>query len=337
MYRKYLLPLLLVVPASSPWIARAQDIKDDQIDPAIVDLEAITVSGTQPGPGLWKVTRGDSELWIMGSLSPLPSRITWNSAIARSHVAKSQEVIWEPMFTIETDTGFFKSIYLGVKLYQTTKNPDGKTLKDVLPAEVYERWSQTKQRYLQRDRGVERKRPLVAADELFKAAIRRSGLTDKQLVQTQIKDAAKDHDVKTTLPRVTVKITDPNAALKEARAITLNDVDCLVATLDAIDQDLPRMVANANAWATGDIDAISFGQIERRDRLCSDAFSSSDLAKNRGVPDVRASSKASWMRAADKALGRNRVSFSVVPLQDILGTDGYAALLAAKGYNIQAP
>ncbi|MGV7186159.1 TraB/GumN family protein, partial [Xanthomonas axonopodis pv. bauhiniae] len=47
--------------------------------PAVVDLEAMVVRGVQPGPGLWKVSKGDHVLWILGTLSPLPKDLEWQA------------------------------------------------------------------------------------------------------------------------------------------------------------------------------------------------------------------------------------------------------------------
>ncbi|MGH8758769.1 MAG: TraB/GumN family protein [Burkholderiales bacterium] len=335
---------LLIVGVLSLFAAStvvAQDTTPEQVAQTdtvrVVDLDVVTVTGVQPGPGLWHVTKGDHQLWIMGVLSPLPSQMEWNSVVVRKRVAESQQVILEPVFTINTDTGFFKSIYLGYKFYQVTKNPDRKKLVDVLPPEVYRRWEQAKRRYMPRDRGVERRRPLVAADELFDAAIKRSGLSRKLVVEPTVKETAKANDIPLRTPRVNVTIKDPKSALAAASRVTLQDTECLVATLDAIDQDLPRMITNANAWAEGDVDRISLAQIERRNHLCSDAFSNSELTKELGIPDVRVSSKEKWMNEVMKALSSNEQTFSIVPLQDILGPDGYAAELAAKGYSVQTP
>ena len=41
---------------------------------AIAELEPIVVSGVQPGPGLWKVSRGGHVLWVLCVLSPVPRR-----------------------------------------------------------------------------------------------------------------------------------------------------------------------------------------------------------------------------------------------------------------------
>ena len=42
-------------------------------------LEEVLVTGQQPGPGLWKVTRPsdgtDHVLWVLGSYGPLPKKL----------------------------------------------------------------------------------------------------------------------------------------------------------------------------------------------------------------------------------------------------------------------
>lgn len=58
--------------------------------PAVVDLEAMVVRGVQPGPGLWKVSKGDHVLWILGTLSPLPKRLQWQATEVETIIGQSQ-------------------------------------------------------------------------------------------------------------------------------------------------------------------------------------------------------------------------------------------------------
>ncbi len=45
--------------------------------PAVAEptLEEILVVGEQPGPAMWRVTKGDHTKWILATLEPLPR--TW--------------------------------------------------------------------------------------------------------------------------------------------------------------------------------------------------------------------------------------------------------------------
>ena len=38
-------------------------------------LDAVVVSGVQPGPGLWKVSKDGRVMWVLATLSPLPKRM----------------------------------------------------------------------------------------------------------------------------------------------------------------------------------------------------------------------------------------------------------------------
>src|SRR5690606_15674600 len=57
-------------PAPVPEHASAASAIDPPRGPddGIVDLDAMVVSGAQPGPGMWKVTRGDHVVHILGTV-----------------------------------------------------------------------------------------------------------------------------------------------------------------------------------------------------------------------------------------------------------------------------
>src|SRR6202020_2679371 len=42
-------------------------------------LDEIVVTGERAGPGLWHVYQGAAQLWIFGTVSPLPKDMTWRS------------------------------------------------------------------------------------------------------------------------------------------------------------------------------------------------------------------------------------------------------------------
>ncbi len=311
----------------------------DTVAPAagIIDLDSVTVSGAQPGPGMWRVSKGDHDLWILGSLSPLPAGITWNSATAVGLVRQSQEVLWRPSFVVDAEVGFFRKVSLGVGMLSAAKNPDGEKLVDVLSPALYARFAAAKRRYLPRDRGIERKRPMLAAEELFAAAIRDAGLVRSKIISAPILAVTRAEGIKTTTPKITVKIADPSGAVKDIRRMSLNDSACLEATLDAIEQLLPRMITNGNAWATGDLERVRLHQLSRRNTICTDVFSNAEFSQKWGIPDIRPSIRNEWLKVAEASLAANSSTFAVLPLEDIVGPEGYAARLQARGYEVQAP
>ena len=54
-------------------------------------IEEVLVTGVQPGPGLWRVTRptddGEHVLWIMGQYHTLPKKMEWRSRELEAAIA----------------------------------------------------------------------------------------------------------------------------------------------------------------------------------------------------------------------------------------------------------
>src|SRR5262245_41645988 len=74
------------------------------------ELDAVVVTGEQPGPGLWKVSKGDHVLWILGTPSVLPKDVIWRPAEVESTIATSQAFLMPGGVKFDFDKGFFQSI-----------------------------------------------------------------------------------------------------------------------------------------------------------------------------------------------------------------------------------
>ncbi|HEY6621350.1 MAG TPA: TraB/GumN family protein [Steroidobacteraceae bacterium] len=98
-------------------------------------LPEILVTGTRPGPGLWRVSKGDHELWILATLVPLPKNMTWRSRLVGTRIANSQLVLAPPEIT--ADVGFFHKPKYAEALVHSQEIPDGQTLDQIAPRLVY--------------------------------------------------------------------------------------------------------------------------------------------------------------------------------------------------------
>ncbi len=305
--------------------------------PPVVDLEAVLVSGRQPGPGLWQVRRGDHVLWILGTVSPLPKRMQWESGEVERMIAQSQQVIAAPTLTLDSGLGMFRSLMLLPSLLKARRNPDDRTLQQVLPPELYARWLPLKARYLGRDGSVERWRPVFAAQELYEAAMRTSGLSLGSVVQPVIARAAKRARVPIVPVVVEVKVPDAKRALQEFRATSLNDSACFARTLQVIDRDLETMRQRANAWSEGDLDTLAALPANDQYRVCLDAVGEAAIARKLGLGDVRQRAQAAWLQVAERALAQNRSSFAALPMQTLQEPGGPLDRLRASGAEVIAP
>ncbi|HLM54187.1 MAG TPA: TraB/GumN family protein [Pseudoxanthomonas sp.] len=326
---------MFVVMALSP-LAGAQELPRAGAD-GVTEMDTMVVTGAQPGPGMWKVTNGDRVLWVMGTLTPLPKRMTWLSRDVEEVVASAQEVIEPPGVTVSSGIGTFRSLLLVPSLLRARRNPQGDTLDEVLPPELYARWSALKSRYLGRSTRTESWRPAFAARELYEAAIRQSGLSESGMVGEVVEKAARRHKVKVTSPMVTLKIENPKQAIREFSSSSMGDLECFAATLTRVETDLPAITTRANAWAIGDIPALRALPYEDHNRTCVETFLQTDLARKRGVDDLPRRARQAWLEAADRALQVNAVTFATLPMSRLLDANGYLAGLKGKGYSVEEP
>lgn len=295
--------------------------------------QTVLVSGSRPGPGLWKVSKGEHVMWVFGSYSPVPTRMEWRSRQVEKVIAQSQEYLKPPGSSFGVGWGGLAALpfLVGVK-----KNPDGGELKDLLPPDVYARWQPLKQQYFGDDSGIERERPSFVAAELSKRALKQAGLTNGEITKTIEKIVAK-HELKVTDPTVRVEIKEPGKAVRDFKKSAMDDVPCLTKTIDLLEGELNVMRARANAWAVGeyeDIRKLNYG--ERA--ACRQAMLSSSLAKNQ--PELQTLNEralATWVAAAEKALEVNTSTFAVLHIREILDPKGVLATLQAKGYTVEPP
>ncbi|VXB46332.1 Polysaccharide biosynthesis protein GumN [Luteimonas sp. 9C] len=320
--------------AALPPAVAAPDVGD------VRDMETVVVTGVQPGPGLWRVRRGTHTLYILGTQSPLPKAMTWRSDEVREVLAEAGVVLGPPGVTVGSDIGILRGLTMLPAAMRASRNPDGATLDALLPADLYQRWSTLKARYLGRDRGIERKRPAIAVYELYRAALDANGLREGRVITPVLDEALKARDMALTPTTLEVKIDDPRQALADFRkeGTKPEDVACMRHMLDVIERGLPQVAARANAWAVGDLDVLraTAGQ-GARVQACLSSFLQTETARKRGLDDLEMQVRAHWLAAADEALTRHRVSFATLSVDDLLGTAGYLAALRPRVDAVLAP
>lgn len=321
--------------------AREADSPGAAIDaaatPNVVDLEAVLVSGRHAGPPLWKVVRGGHTLWILGTVDPVPHRMEWYSPQAEAVLAQAQELIRPPAFVGDMVlSGMIKAAFAMPTLLRARNNPDGRTLREVLPPDLYARWAALKPLYLGNDAGVERRRPVFAAAELYQAALKRAGLVRGSGVGERIGRLVKRHGIASTPTHVRVRIVDPKGLARSFSRAELDDAHCFRTVLDRLEADVAGAAERANAWARGDLSEIR--------RLhgaslapCYQALAETEAARAMGLGEGMARSERQWLDAAERALAVHPTSFATLPMGQLLDPDGLLARLQRRGYEVVAP
>src|ERR1700689_3441602 len=113
----------------------------DQVPPQV--LEELVVTGERTGPGMWHVHRGAAQVWILGSMSPLPKGITWRATQVEKVLEGANQALVQKPFEI----GIARILWLLITERSVFMVRGGKRLKDVLPAELHARFAAQRAKY----------------------------------------------------------------------------------------------------------------------------------------------------------------------------------------------
>ncbi|HTQ35543.1 MAG TPA: TraB/GumN family protein [Steroidobacteraceae bacterium] len=309
-------------------------------EPAAQQLDEIVVHGEQPGPAMWKISRDGHAMWIMGTLTPVPAQMTWRSKEAEQVIAQSGEILGSTSARPSADIGLFGALKLIPSLLRARNNPDGATLRQALPAEVYGRWSAMYRRVYGKDADAKDKtRPLFAADQLYRRALQQSGLTGANPVWPTVQKLAKQYKVHIRERQFQVPLQDPQGLIADLAKIPRDkEVACLVKTLDYIDVELPNIRRRAAAWATGDLDTLRALPVPVSRNDCFNALL--DALRPRMENQVK---QVAGEMAADRSgifswmLLAHPVSFTTMPIERLLREDDLIAGWRAAGYTVEEP
>ena len=293
-------------------------------------LEEIQIVGERPGPRLWKVTRGDHVLWVLGTLNHLPRKMRWRSSEVEDAIAQSQQVLASGP-SVSASIGPVGMIRLYFQWRGVQKNPKKTALKDWLPAPLYARFETQKARFDGDDTRIEELRPSFAALRLYEQAMDAAGLTGRNETERSVLRLAAQRHV--PVRRAALAVEDPSGVLKAVSALSPSvEVSCLEATVARLETDLPMMQQRAAAWAVGDVDRLrQLSFIDQKD-ACLSALSSS--------PTIKAlieQAGSAWDNEAEATLLRNRVSFAMRPIYELLAPDGPLSRYRAEGYTVEGP
>lgn len=307
-----------------------------------VVLEEIVVTGAQPGPGLWRVSRepGAGEAWILATVVPLPREMQWNADRVKEILTAADEVIAPARVEMDIGAGdLFKMASLARAANAAIKLPDRERLEDRLPVEQYARWSRLKARHLPGDEKVERQRPMFAAQALYYEAISDAGLTRSDVAWARVSRLAADRGLSVVIPTIRPPLAiDRKAYRAGIRALAesrIDDVGCFIATMDTLEADLAHFTRAANAWARGDLERLLPMEQSMPVPACKPVYDQAMSFQQR--PELQPQALAAWRAAVEATVAGERKALAVLPLSDLVGPQGLLEQLRASGHRIEAP
>jgi len=299
-----------------------------------VELQGFTVTGRQPGPALWKVSRGTHVMWVLGTLSPLPKQAQWQTAQVERALGRSRELLEPPSAELKMPHELFARLAL---MPSARLNPNGASLQRLLPPDMYGRWELLKQRYLANDDALEYWRPIMVAEQLYEKALDTAGLTNDTDIASIVEKLAKKHST-SIIPVPYQLVISKTPTIKDTAEQNMQEgIRCLDQTMSTVEHDMGKLTARANAWATGDTKTLRNLLQGSPYEPCVVAAINGDFAKQLDIPDLPQRIEKAWLKAAEDAIARNDSTFALLSMEQVLAPDGFLAKLKAQGYTVKSP
>lgn len=292
-----------------------------QVRPEWAQVEAVEVR-ERPGPAVWHLTRGNSEVWLLGLAGALPRDLDWNKQYLSELLDGARAILMPPKADIAlTDIAWFLIRHGG-----ELSLPRGQKLEDSLPEDLRARFIAARDR-IGGDAGDYR------TDIPIRAAMRlQQDLREKQ-------------DFSFREPRATIERlayrkrirNDPVTrfeamdAIREVLTLTPQQQRaCLAQAVEDVNWALGHADRAARAWAVGDIRTVKANYSEWRLGTCI-------MAAVQKFSDIDGRNVSEYVSAIDGALDKPGKTIVVINMGPLLRKNGVLERLTARHIQIEAP
>jgi hypothetical protein len=353
--------LLLLMPVAHAGEAATLEVLDGvlagtQAEQKLDELDPVVIVGGFATPKMWKVSKGDHVLWVLGGTA-IPAGVQWKFDQVDARIAQSQLVLYPGLATTDVDVGFFRIVTLVPTAFKTAKNPDGKTLKDVLPPDLYARWRVLKTTYEGKSNDIEEWRPGIAVIMLHEKILKKIGPVQARpritappagpRLRPLVDKSVKQHKVKVRTLRTVereYKVRNVKDMLKSLRESPAWEVKCFAHTLEYLEH-LVEYVNRKKAAGAQDIGEPP-PEVECDDFLVG--MRSGEIPDPAGILKVidglalenklaQDQRDAEWIAAAQTAITKNKSTFTLLAMYQIKSPTGYVARLKELGYTVEEP
>jgi uncharacterized protein YbaP (TraB family) len=308
-------PPLTAPPVSAPPVS-APPVSDWAPD------ESIVVSAKAAGPAFWHIKKGDSEIYILGTVGDIPKDLAWNSAHA-SDVIKGARVVLTPA---QASAGFFSTTWFLLWNRSLLSMPDGKKLLDTLPPDLRTRFIKVvKDLHGPAMNTFADDPPIIAAVKLENGFTTTAKLTAEEPIAAMAKIARQNH-----VPVARVAEYDGLGLVKEILRLPQEAQQaCLKEAVTDVEQRMVHARPAAEAWVTGDIKVVKAHYTPRVFWHCAQATASFGKLYDRAVAD--------YLKAINEALSKPGKTVLITDIGPLLRNTGVVEKLHAEGLTIEGP
>ena len=307
-----LMALLCAAPA------RAQAIVET---PEWSDIESVTVRA-RPGPAVWHVSRGNSEVWILPVVGQLPRELEWNRDYLAELLDGANIILTRPRPNMNMfDVGWFL-LTRGSEL----SLPRGQTLEANLPEDLRARFVAVRKAVANDEDDYRTDTPLRAGIRLAQDLGKKLNLRGGEPGDT-INRLARNKRIE----RRPVRNFDVMDAARDTLGLTPQQQQaCLSLAIDDVQWALGHADAAGRAWAVGDVKGMKAHYRESQGQNCV-------MGAVGRWAEIDARNISEFSSAIEAALARPGKTIAIIRLDQFLRKGAVLDRLKASGATIEAP
>ncbi|MEP6829406.1 MAG: TraB/GumN family protein [Rhizomicrobium sp.] len=284
--------------------------------PEVVEVQAA------PGPAVWHLTRGDSEVWILGTVGGMPDGLKWNKDYLAELLDSARAILLPPRPSV----GVFEGAWFLLNNGSKFSLPRGQSLEASLSPELRVRFIATREHLDQKESRYRTDTPLRAALRLFQ------DLQDKlDLTRDEPRDTIASLARSKRVPDAPIARYEVLDAAEDVLKLTPEQQRvCLAQSVEDVDRQLTHAAPAAQAWAIGDIRTVKANYAESRLADCV-------IAAVHSVAGLNERNVADYTVAINAALDKPGKSIAVIDIGPLLRRGGVLERLEALHVAIEGP
>lgn len=354
-------------PLAAGFVARAQVWDRDEAPPAKSSESfpqdapaALAPAGHAPdevivlsnynGPQFWRVSTGDHEFWILGTIERGLRDPDWDRSVLARIYGETEAVFSDaggftlplgplaPVRLLVSGPGLVKAVN------RITQIPDEGTLAQVVPPDLYARYGMALRNIGEKVKAGDRTRPALAAQSLYYQTLRQARIQPLIIVDAQVRAARGKRRIEWRTPHASIRVKDAKPGLStfkteakdsEARFDAAAEIACLRETLDRLEADVAHETRRAQAWAEGDIEMIfRIGSPAPRPSVCGGAFK---VTTPTAIAEAERQANDQWLADILAAPKAYRSALAFIDIDGLWGAEGILTRFENMGYRVEGP
>lgn len=266
-------------------------------------------------PAIWRIADADSEIWLYGTVHLLPLDLAWRGPRLETAFAAADE------FITETDTSDAASAEIARLAQELGALPAGETLNARLSADYAARLQRSAEHLGVDPNTLQRQRPWLTALQLSYAMATRAGHRPEAGVEAVLTPQAQTRGMRIS------HLETPAQQVRILASLSPDDeLHFLRLTLDDIEGGADALAAMDQAWARGDVEALS-ALLEPQWRAAGPGVHNAlILDRNRA-----------WADAIEARLEGSGRIFIAVGAAHLVGDGSVVDLMRERGIDVEGP